>query len=184
VARRRRKPRLFSFSREVELSNYDDVISDPAERAALEAVVDAFAAICHDHAVAPETLMPIARACRNPSMFVRGAGITRLTVLCHYFTEAHDVMEQLCRDDDEDVRLFATAALANTPESLAVPLLERCLSDGSWRVRKAAAQTGQASRWASLLPVLTRAHGREADARVKVVLQLAIDHQRAGGQSP
>ena len=181
---RRRKPRLFSFAREVELSHYDDVVTDPTERRALETVVDAFAAICADHAVAPETLMPIARACRHPSMFVRGAGITRLTVLCHYFTEAHDVIEQLCRDHDDDVRLFATAALANTPEALAVPLLERCLGDASWRVRKAAAQTGQATGWATLLPVLMAAHARESDARVKVVLQLAIDHQRAVGGSP
>ena len=115
---RRRKPRLFSFAREVELSHYDDVVSDPGERAALEAVVDAFAAICQAHAVAPETLMPIARACRHPSMFVRGAGITRLTVLTHYFPEAIDVMEQLARDRDEELRVFATAALANTPEAV------------------------------------------------------------------
>jgi len=182
LGRRRRKPRLFSFAREVELSHYEDVVSDPGERAALEAVIDAFAAICAAHAVAPETLMPIARGCRHTSMFVRGAGITRLTVLCHYFPEAHDVIEQLCRDTDEELRIFATAALANTPEDLAVPLLERCLRDGSWRVRKAAAQTGSATSWPSMLPALTRAHGSESDARVRVVLQLAIDHQRRAAE--
>jgi hypothetical protein len=178
LGRRRRKPRLFAFAREVELSHYEDVVNDPDERAALEAVIDAFGVICRDHAVAPETLVPIARGCRHPSMFVRGAAITRLTVLTHYFPEAHDVIEQLCRDTDEELRIFATAALANTPETLAVPLLERCLVDGSWRVRKAAAQTGSATSWPSLLPVLAQAHAAESDARVKVVLQLAIDHQR------
>lgn len=179
MARRRKKPRLFSFSRDVVLSHYDNVMMRPDERAMLEAVVDAFAAICESHRVAPETLMPLARAARHESLLLRGAGITKLTVLCHYFDEAHDVMEQLCRDTDDGVRLFATAALANTPSELAIPLLERCLLDPSWQVRKACAQVGCAVDWRELLPVLEAAATRESDARVQVVLRMAVEHSRS-----
>lgn len=178
MGRRRRKPRLFSFAREVELSHYEDVVTDPTEWAALAGVVDAFAEICRAHAVAPETLLPIARGARHPSMFVRGAAITRLSVLCHYFPEAHDVMAQVCRDDDEELRLFATAALANAPEEVAVPQLQLRMADTSWRVRKAAAQVGAAGAWSTLIPVLEAAIAGEGDARVRIQLELALQHQR------
>lgn len=182
MGKRRRKPRLFSFSREVELSNYEDVVTDAEDRRSLAAVVDAFLEICQAHAVTSETLMPIARAARSPSPHVRGVAITRLTVLCHYFEEAVAVLEQVSRDPDDEVRLWAVAAAANTPEPVGVPLIDRALDDPSWMVRKAAAQAGSAVDWPTLLPVLTRHLTTEADARVRVVLQLAIDFQRSAAR--
>lgn len=176
MGRRRRKPRLFSFARDVVLASYDNVPLGPAERSQLEAAVDAFAAICEVHRVAPETLMPIARAARHDSMVLRGFGITKLSVLCHYFDEAHDVMEQLCRDDDVSLRLFATAALANCPSALALPLLERCLVDPEWSVRKAAAQVATTLDWPELHDILAAVLPHEADARVRIVMQMAADH--------
>jgi hypothetical protein len=180
--KRRRKPRLFSFSREVELSHFEDAVSRPEDRKALEAVVDAFITICNEQAVSVATLMPIARAARSSSPHVRGVGITRLAVLCHYFEEAQPVMEQVARDPDEDVRLWACSVLANTPERVGGPLIERALDDDSWQVRKAAAQAGSAVVWPTMLPILTRRLGDESDARVRVVLQLAIDFQRSAAR--
>jgi len=176
VGRRRRKPRLFAFSRDVELSNYERVPLEPSERRALEAVVDAFAAICDVNALSPETLTPITDGARHPSPIVRGAAFTRLSVLCHYFDVAHPIMAALCADDDEELRLHATAVLSNTPAAMAVPMLARASADPSWRVRKAAASVACAVPWPELDPVLVEAEAREADARVKIVIKLAREH--------
>ena len=180
MPKRRRKPRLFSFPREVEIANFDEVVTDPRERIVLEALVDAFWTICQTHAVRPETLLPMARAARHASAHVRGVGITRLTVLTHYFDEASEVLEAIARDEDESVRLYATAALANTPSEVGTPLIRRATTDPSWRVRKAAAQAAGAVAWPELVPILTEARDREPDARVKVVLQLALEFQQSG----
>lgn len=174
----RRKPRLFSFSREVEMGLFEETVTDPDDRRALGELIDAFLEICRDQAVSPETLLRVARAARHPSPYVRGVGITRLAVLTHYFDEAVGVMEQVARDENEEVRLYACSALANTPESVAAPLVARAIEDSSWRVRKAAGQAAGAVVSAELIPVLGRRLQKEQDARVRVVLQLAIDFQR------
>lgn len=174
----RRKPRLFSFSREVEMGLFEETVTDPADRRALAELIDAFLEICRDQAVSDETLRKVARAARHTSPYVRGVGITRLAVLTHYFAEAVTVMEQVSRDESEDVRLYACSALANTPEHVAAPLVARAIEDGSWKVRKAAAQAAGAIASADLIPVLGRRLQREQDARVRIVLQLAIDFQR------
>jgi hypothetical protein len=178
VGQRRKKPRLFSFSREVEIANFEEVVTDPEERRALVAIVDAFLEICRTQAVSETTLMPIARGCRHRSPYVRGVAITRLTVLTHYFDDALGVLESVARDEDEEVRLYACAALPNTPDGVAVPLIDRALDDRSWRVRKAAAQAAGAMAAAELLPILETHLGGEADARVKVQLGLALEFQR------
>lgn len=175
---RRKKPRLFSFSREVEIGNFEEVITDPEERRVLEAIVDAFIEICRSQTVTADTLLPIARGSRHRSGYVRGVAITRVTVLTHYFDEAMAVLEQVSRDPDEEVRLYACSALPNTPDGVAVPLIDRALEDESWRVRKAAAQASGALSSQALLPILERRIAVEADARVKIQLQLAADFQR------
>jgi hypothetical protein len=178
VGSRRKKPRLFSFSREVEIGNFEEVVVDSEERRVLVAIVDAFLDICRTQTVSPETLMPIARGCRHASAYVRGVAITRLTVLTHYFDEALGVLEQVARDDDEEVRLYACAALPNTPDGVAVPLIGRALEDRSWRVRKAAAQAAGAMASPELVPVLDARIATETDARVRVQLVLAAEFQR------
>ncbi len=185
MGRRRRKPRLFSFARDVVLASYDNVPLAPTERSLLEAAVDAFVAICDVHRVAPETLLPIARAARHEALVLRGFGITKLTVLSHYFEEAHDMLEQLCRDDDVGLRLFATAALANCPRALALPLLERCLVDPEWSVRKSAAQVATTVDWPELHHIVSTTLPQETDARVRVVMQMAANHAaRLANEAP
>lgn len=173
----RKKPRLFSFSREVEIGNFEEVITDPEERRSLEGVIDAFIEICRAQSVTQDTLMPIARGSRHRSAYVRGVAITRLTVLTHYFDEASTVLEAIARDPDEEVRLYATAALPNTPDPVAIPLIERALSDDSWRVRKAAAVAAGAMVADRLLPILQSRISAESDARVRVQLSLAAEFQ-------
>lgn len=174
---RRRKPRLFSFSREVELAHYDDLIEDPAERRVLEELVDAFLTIAHARGVDPVGLSAIEAAATHDNAAIRGLGITRLTVLTHYFTEAHETLARVCTHPRADVRLFSVTALANTPESVGAPLVDRALSDAEWTVRKAAGRALTAVLWPSAVTSLEAALERERDARVKVVLQLARDHQ-------
>lgn len=178
MAGRRKKPRLFSFAREVELGNLSEVAADPEDRAAIESLVDAFVEICRAQQVTAETMAAVARAARHRSAYVRGAGITRLTVMAHYFPEAVAVLREVARDPDDEVRLYACAALPNTPDEVALPLVAQALEDEAWRVRKAAAQAATALLAPGLLDVLERRIGAEPDARVKVVLQLAADHQR------
>jgi hypothetical protein len=174
----RRKPRLFSFSREVEMALFEETVTDPADRRALGELIDAFLEICREQAVSPATLETVARAARHASPYVRGVGITRLAVLTHYFEAAVGVMDQVTRDESEEVRLYACSALANTPEHVAFPLVAHAIDDTSWRVRKAAAQAAGAIASPDLIPVLTRRLQREQDARVRVALQIAIDFQR------
>jgi hypothetical protein len=181
---RRKKPRLFSFSREVEIANFEEVVTDPHERRVLEGMVDGFLEICRTQAVSAETLGAVASAARHPSPYVRGVGITRLTVLAHWFEPAIAVVSSLLDDEDEGLRVFVTAALPNTPDALAIPLLDRALSDVSWRVRKTAAQACSAFPAAALVPVLERCLARETDARVRVQLTLARDFQARGPAAP
>lgn len=174
---RRKKPRLFSFSREVETANFEEVVTDPAERRVLEGMVDAFLEICRVQAVTDETLGAVAAAARHPSPYVRGVGITRLTVLTHWFEPAVAVLGTLLGDPDEGLRIFVAAALPNTPDTVSVPLLDRALADPSWRVRKTGAQACSAFTAPGLVPVLDGAAARETDARVKIQLALARDFQ-------
>ena len=76
------------------------------------------------------------------------------------------------------MRLYASSVLANTPAEIGLPLLDRLLADDEWRVRKAAAQTAGAVVWPGLLDVLESHLGAEGDARVGVVLSLAVAFQR------
>jgi hypothetical protein len=175
---RRKKPRLFSFAREVEIGHFDEVVTDPTEHALLEAVVDAFIEICHTQSVGVDLLEPIARAAHHPAPYVRGVGITRLAVLAHYFEDAIVILRKVAGDGDEEVRLYATASLPNAPEAVAVPLLTEALVDPSWRVRKTAAQACSAFPAPQLVTVLEQAASAETDARVTVQLKLSADFQR------
>ncbi len=145
----------------------------------LEAVIDAFIDVAKRHAVCDASLARLEEGAGHTQPLVRGAAITRLTVLTHYFEEAAAVLARLCRHSDEGVRLFAVSALANTPADVGRPLVEDALEDASWAVRKAAAQAAGAVVWPALLPILEARAGAEADARVGVVLSLAIDFHRA-----
>lgn len=176
---RRKKPRLFSFAREVEIGHFDEVVTDPSERALLERVVDAFIEICNTQAVSERTLSPIVAAARHPAAYVRGVGITRLTVLTHYFEDAISALRAVASDGDEEVRLYATASLPNTPDAVALPLLTDALADPSWRVRKAAAQAASAFPAPQLVPVLEEAARHETDARVRIQIELSTQFQRS-----
>jgi len=175
--RRRRKPRLFSFPREVELAWFDEATISGSDRLALEAVVDAFIAIASSKKLEPNALDALAKGAAWPQEQVRGMAITRLAVLCHYFADAIQKMEQLIDHPDPAVRIFLCAALANTPEGVAVPLLARLLKDDEWGVRKAAAKACSAIPWESSVEMLRRRVETEPDARVRVVVQLALDFQ-------
>ncbi|MCA9491608.1 MAG: HEAT repeat domain-containing protein [Myxococcales bacterium] len=152
---------------------------DPSERALLEGVVDAFIEICNTQSVSARTLEPIVAAARHPAAYVRGVGITRLTVLTHYFEDAISALREVASDDDEEVRLYATASLPNTPDAVSLPLLTDALADASWRVRKAAAQAASAFPAPQLVPVLEEAAQHETDARVRIQIELSTQFQRS-----
>lgn len=180
---RRARPRLFSFSREIELAHYDELVRAPAARALLEGAVDAFVAACEDRALGPDRLAPIVAAATSDDPHVRLAGMTRLAVLTHYFEEAAEAARSLTAHADPEVRLLACATLANVAPALLLELLPRYLEDPAWRVRKMAAQVAGALPLPELVPLLEQRLAEERDARVRVVLQLALDFQaRAAGR--
>lgn len=169
---------MFSFSRDVELAHFNEVITEPDDRRRLEAIIDAFITISDDHALTPETLAPFAEGSRTPLPQLRGLAITRLSVLTHYFDEAKALMAELVSDRDPETRLYAVSALANTPAAVGLPLLDRALTDDAWPVRKAAAQAAGAVPWPGLAEMLEPHHAAEGDARVRVVLSLSLRFHR------
>lgn len=173
----RTRPRLFSFSREIELGHYDEIVRSGEARAALEAVVDAFIEVCGDRRLTPARLRPIADAAGHADLHVRIAAMHRLAVLCHDFEEAVEALAAFPDHPDPDVRLLACASLANVPARVAAPLLARYLQDPVWLIRKSAGQVASAVPMPGLLTTLTSALQQERDARVRVVLQLARGFQ-------
>ena len=170
---------MFSFSRDVELAHYDEVISAPEDRRRLESMIDAFITICDAHELTAQTLAPFAEGARYPLAQLRGLAITRLSVLTHYFEPAAALMAELVSDPDPETRLYAVSALANTPAGVGLPLLDRALTDDVWRVRKAAAQAAGAVPWPGLAEMLRPHHAAEGDARVRVVLDLSLRFHEA-----
>lgn len=176
----RTKPRLFAFSREVELAHLSlDTSTPPAKAALLKDVVETFAHIARNKAVSEELLDPFEEAACYDDAQVRGLGMLRLSVLTHYFPEAGERFAALVTHANVEIRRFAVTVLANTEQSLVASLLPVALADEDWMVRKAAATVAGALPLPQLQPVFERQLFRERDARVRVVLQLAVDHQAA-----
>lgn len=175
----RRKPRLFSFPREVELAHLDAIVEDVPSRALITTVVDDFIDVVRTRALDAEQLVRVRDAAAHPNPAVRAFAITRLSVLAHYFEPAIDALLGLLHHDDPEVRLYATSALANLPDDALLDLLPVALKDPDWRVRKAAAQASGTMRDPRLAELLAAALDDEKDARVRVVLQGSLSFQRA-----
>jgi len=178
---RRHRPRLFSFSREIELAHYEELLRDPAARALLERAIDAFIAVCDDRTLGPDRLRALVDAATCDDPHVRLAAMNRLAVASHYFDEAAEAVRGLVHHLDVEVRHLACASLANVPAGLIVEVLPRYLDDPEWRIRKTAAQVAGALPLPELVPVLQEHLATERDARVRVVLQLALEFQVAQG---
>jgi HEAT repeat protein len=173
----RRKPRLFAFPREVDLAGIDQWATDPEQMRLLTDVIDAFGTVAKTRKLLEHHLRPIERAARYPDDQVRGVAMTRLSVLTHYFDEAIIRFEGLLRDEDSSVRRFAVFTLANTPPRVIYSMLPGALADPDWQVRKAAATIAGALPLPDLGGLFADRLADEQDARVKVVLQMAVRHQ-------
>lgn len=173
----RKRPRLFSFGREIELANLESWVEDPDQRDLLVNVIDAFLEITRTRKLTDATLAPIEMAASHASPSVRAIGVTRLVVLAHYFEPADLAYAGLAQHPDDAVRLYACSSLANAPESLVLQMIGDFLQDPAWEVRKAAAQVCTAFRLAEILTCVQKRLGEERDARVRVVLELALRFQ-------
>ncbi len=173
----RRKPRLFSFAREVELSYFPDVGPGTPTWHVLAYAVAAFASVCEDRSLSPDRIARVMAAATHQHPSVCGLGTSRLAVLSHYFPEVSAAFAELMRHASLQVRLFATTALSNAPTDMAREHLRVALADPEWQVRKAAAQVCSAVPLPGVLPALRAAREIERDARVRIVLQLAEEHQ-------
>jgi HEAT repeat protein len=173
----RRKPRLYAFAPEVELGWFTDVAPGSPDFAVLAAAVRAFADVCANRELTANQRLALEQAAVHPHPAVRGLGIMRLAVLSHYFPAAGEALTALASHPEEDVRMWAVGALANTPATVAVGALQHGLSDAAWPVRKAAAQVLAALPLPGTLPAIEAALAVERDARVRVVLALAAELQ-------
>jgi len=174
----RKRPRLFSFGREIELANLDTWVEDADQRALLEAVVDAFIEITRTRKLADDTLAPIVTAASHSIENVRAIGIIRLVVMSHYFPDARTAFTELALHEDQGVRLYACASLGGAPEQLLPEMLHTFLSDTSWEVRKSAGQVCTTMQDDELLALVNHQLTVERDARVRVVLELAKRFQQ------
>lgn len=173
----RRRPRLFAFPREVELRDLRQWASDPEEVRLWTEVVDAFAEIAHTKKITPALLATFVNAAQHPRPTLHGLVMTRLSVLCHYFPEAIEAYVGLLQHPDAGLRKLAVLTLSNTPKSTLLRLLPAGLTDPEWQVRKAAAQVAGALPLPGLLAFLEARQQVETDARVRVILQMAVRHQ-------
>ena len=174
----RRRPRLFAFPREVELRDLRQWASDPEEVRLWTHVVDSFDEIANTKEISPALLAPFIHASQHPRPTLRGLAMTRLSVLCHYFPEAIEAYAWLTQHPDTDLRKCSVLAMSNAPKPMLLQLLPAALTDREWHVRKAAAQVAGALPLPSLLAFLEARQHVEADARVRVVLQMAVRHQQ------
>lgn len=180
----RRKPRLYAFAPEVELGWFTDVSPGSSDFAALSKAVRAFAAVCASKELRAAQLAALGEAAVHRHPAVRGLGIMRLAVLSHYFPAAGEALVALVSHPEEDVRTWAVGALANTPPVLAIPALQIGLTDPAWGVRKAAAQVLAALPLEGTLAAVQAALLSERDARVRVVLGLAVELQGRAPSEP
>ncbi len=177
----RRKPRLYAFAPEVELGWFTDVSPGSTDFGVLSGAVRAFAEVCATKELRGPHLVALGEAAIHGHPAVRGLGILRLAVLTHYFPAAGEALVALVSHPEEDVRMWAVGALANTPPAIAIPALQAGLVDPAWGVRKAAAQVLAALPLEGTLPAVQAALLSERDARVRVVLGLAAELQ---GKAP
>ena len=178
TAMSRRKPRLFSFAREVELSYFPDVVPGTTTWSVLSKAVDAFASICEDRSLLPARVEKLVAAAEHAHPAVCGLGTSRLAVLSHYFPEISENFAELFRNPSMQIRLFATTALSNATTDIARRHLLTALADSDWQIRKAAAQVASAIQLPGFLADLAAAKENERDARVRIVLSLAEELQR------
>ncbi len=173
----RRKPRLYAFAPEVELGWFTEVTPGSSDWVLLAAAVRAFAEVCATREFPETHRAALLDAAVHPHAAVRGLGVMRLAVLSHYFPTAGEALRALAAHPEEDVRMWAIGAMANTPAAVAVPALEQGVLDPRWAVRKAAAQVLAALPLPGSLAAVERALAAERDARVRVVLSLAAELQ-------
>ncbi|MBT3217689.1 MAG: HEAT repeat domain-containing protein [Proteobacteria bacterium] len=140
MSNRRRKPRLFAFSRDTELENLQRLGLRPAEHRVLVQALDAFLDVANSRHLTVENLVPIVAAAMHPSLVVRGIGTQRLVVMSHYFSEAKTALQDLCHDKDATVRAFTVSNLGNAPWPFSLPLINGALNDPEAPVRRAAAK--------------------------------------------
>ncbi|MCB9691800.1 MAG: hypothetical protein H6736_08295 [Alphaproteobacteria bacterium] len=157
-----KRPRLFAFSREIELSTVEGWAT-PAERPLLEEAIDAFLDVTRTRQLTNERLEPIVAACRHASPNVRTVGVARLVVMAHYFEHARDAYRDLALAEDAGVRETACGSLPNAPDELWLPSLEIYLADEEPTVRQAAARVAATQVDPGLVTVLERALARETD---------------------
>ncbi len=178
------RPRLFAFPRDVELAWLTELVPDNADRAVLEAMVDAFATTAKTKRLLPEHLDAIERAVGHPRPAVHGPAATRLTVLAHYFPTAAEALERAMARPESSIRVHVASALPNAPAEVAAPLLAATLSDSEYVVRKAAAAAANSLPLPELLPALQKAVANERDARVRVLLVQAVTFQEGAVALP
>lgn len=171
-----KRPRLFAFSREIELATVEGW-ARPEERDLLERLVDGFIEVTRTRKLTPDRLAPAVEASRHPSANVRALGIARLLVMAHYFEHARSAFRELSLCEDPAVRETACTFLPNAPEELLLPLLEVYLADEEAPVRRAAARVGANHRLDELKPLLERALARETDAHTLKLLGRAHTFQ-------
>ena len=113
----RKRPRLFSFPREVELQHLATWAQAPDIRDAVTAIVDAFAEIARTKTLPSELLHVLTSACVHPHEQVRSLAAVRLSVATHYFPTALDAFKELRQHPEASVRQTLEALVPNTPLS-------------------------------------------------------------------
>ncbi len=170
------RPRLFAFSREIEIAAFDGWASVD-ERPVLEAMVDAFLQVARTRKLEPDQLRAVLDACEHPSANVRSLGLSRLAVLAHYFEAARDAFEALGHHGESRIRESVCQALPNAPSSTLHALLPHLLADPEVPICIAAAKLAAAQP--SMEEPLERALAAATDPKSRAALQQVLAARRA-----
>ena len=137
-----RRPRLFSFSREIEVSNLEGW-AQPNELPLLYGVIDAFLRIAKTRKLADEDLNVVLQAVEHPSAGVQALGTARLAVLTHYFESARTAYLAAFERSGPGLQLTLVGHLPNTIDEVATSVLAVATASQDASVARLAERMGR-----------------------------------------
>jgi HEAT repeat protein len=172
----KKKPKLFSFSRETEVNHVNAMVKDAEKREILYKMIDSFIEVIEKEQLTERTLSPFIEGLKTNDTFVWGVAGSRLVQLSHQYEIASKELKKLVSDKSANIRFRVIANLVgNPPLSLAKEILQEGLRDKSKKVREKTADVISSLKLTDLQECLKMQLEIEKDDDVKSSIQFALE---------